>query len=134
MRKQKPKELTYVQKLEEMKRKYHEEQHKSRYPNGVFSIQIRYGMFGWKKPTPEHEEKHVQLRWGVRISPQHWGTNFCIGKNVNGELITRRINNSFDNTYNYNNLDALLRKCDRENVDQPLIDAYTNELKKRGVK
>jgi len=118
------KKLTYIQQLEAKKRKYHKAKHKKKYPNGVFSIQIRYGDHGWSHKAPGIENR-IQLRWGIKRNTQCYGTSFAVVKTKDGV--------AFDYTYNYNNLNSLLRKCEREGVDPKLVNAYLEELKKRGI-
>lgn len=115
------KKLTDIQELELRKRKIHEKKFKEKYPNGCFSIQIRYGRYGWKKPSPENEEKHIQLRWGIKKdSTQYWFNSFTIDKNL--KIVS--INNSFGNVKNYNTLEKLIEKCKKENINQKQIDLY----------
>ena len=127
----KTKKLTYIQKLELKKRKYHEARRKSKYPNGIFSIQIRYGPYGWHSKK-DNVERHVGLRWGIKRSNYYYGRSFELFRAEDGKIVIRdHINNSFKYTYNYPDLDSLLRKCKRAEVDQDLVDTYIKELEKR---
>jgi hypothetical protein len=117
---------SYIQELEAKKREYHNQEFKKKYPNGCFSIQIRYGKYGFD--AVKGKERRIQLRWGIKTNSTHyWTKSFYVDENGNIETI----NNSFKYTWNYDNLKDLLKKCIKENVDKKLISLYKKELEKR---
>ena len=126
------KKLTYIQELELKKRAYHRSKHSEKYPNGVFSLQIRYGKYGYGKSGGD-EERIVQLRWGIKRSNFYYSSTSFTVKKFNDDIsVVKGINNSFKYVYNYSDIDSLIRKCKRAKVEQDLIDAYVSEFNKRG--
>lgn len=122
------KKLTYIQELERKKAEYHEQKHKEKYPDGVFSVQIRYGSHGFDDKDAGLE-KSIQLRWGIKSGPQHYAKSFVVGRTREGEIyFDSYINNSFQYTYNYPTMEKLLAKCKRECVAQELVDAFLHEF------
>lgn len=120
--------MTVIQKLEKQKRLIHQKAFKKRYPNGCFSLQIRYGQYGYEsKNSPIRQ---VELRWGIKTnSTQYWAKSFRIKEN--GEINT--INNSFGYVYNYDSYNELINKCRKENISESIINKYTEECKNRGI-
>ena|ERR1039457_1137042 len=120
--------MTPIQKLEQKKKLIHRKNFQKKYPNGCFSLQIRYGQYGFSsRPDPI---RRVELRWGTKTdSTQYFHKSFRI--QANREVST--INNSFDYVYNFSSFGELMQKCKRENVPEELIIQYTQECQSRDI-
>ena len=125
--------ITYIQELKQKQIEYHKTKHKEKYPNGVFSLQIRYGKYGHDKKD-EAKQRSIQLRWGTKSSPQYYSCESFTVEQIGSEIkVIKYISNSFEYTYNFSDVENLLRRCDKEHVDTDIVDVYIRELKNRNV-
>ena len=126
--------LTHIQQIEREKRIYHAQNWEKQYLNGCFSLQIRYGAYGFGKRG--NSPRHIQIRWGTKkvrdqgtFTPAYWTKSFA----VKDDLTIEPIDNSFKYTYNYNTLEKLLKKCEKEQVPKEMINKYITTLKKHNI-
>jgi len=131
---------TYIQSLNRLKREYWEKEFEDKYPNGVYSLQIRHGASGYG--DKDEPIMSIQLRWGKKHSNFYYkyATSFTVSNYIDpgafrgiikkGITVIKGINNSFKYTYNYNTLEKLLTKCTKENVSKKQIEVYLEQLKK----
>lgn len=128
-------QLTYVQQKQQEIKEYHQKLFQKKYPLGCFSLQMKYGKYGYGLKSKEKIHS-IQIRWGVK----KYSTLYCCKKsfNIQEELaIQEGINNSSKYTYNYPSLQKLITKCNKEKVPQKqiekFIDTYKRQLKSKTI-
>lgn len=122
------KKLTFIQQKEQEKKEYHKKQFQLKYPLGCFSLQIRYGRYGFGLKS-EKIISSRQIRWGTKkYSTYYYERSFNIQKNL---AIQQGINNSFRYTYNYSSLQKLITKCNKEKIPQEQIEKFTDTYKRQ---
>lgn len=93
-----------IKELDIQKRKLHEDVYKKKYPNGVFSVQVRENY--------QTGNLSVYLRWGTKLgfrvfSNAYYRESISVGGR--GEIIPR-IEGSFGNVNNYSTIEKALTR------------------------
>ena len=126
--------LTFIQQKKQEMKEYHKKQFQLKYPLGCFSLQMRYGEYGWGLKSKEPIQSK-QIRWGTKkYTGYYYGRSFNIQENLK---IQEGIGNSFQYTYNYSSLQELITKCNKEKIPQKqiekFIDTYKRQLKSKTI-